>query len=95
MSGQYEEWARRHRPHGTVYGSSSAGTRQPLPGSPLEHSGSLTGHILSQGSDTPPPRSRTTRVVVIMTVVLSLLVVIGLVIAIFARNALLSVLTGG
>jgi hypothetical protein len=75
-------------PHGTVYGSSTAAR-------PLEYSGSLTGHILSQGADTPPPKSRTTRVVVIMTIVMTTLVIAGLTIAVFARNALLNMLTGG
>lgn len=60
----------------------------------MEHSGSLTGHLLSQGTDAPPPKSRTTRVIVIMVVVLSLLVIVGLIIAIFARNALINLLGG-
>jgi hypothetical protein len=61
---------------------------------PLEYSGSLTGHILSQGNDAPP-KSRTTRVIVIMTVVMTTLVIMGLVIAVFARNALTGILKGG
>jgi hypothetical protein len=60
----------------------------------MEHSGSLTGHLLSQGIQTPVPESRNTRVIVIMVVVLSALVIIGLVVAIFARNALISLLSG-
>jgi hypothetical protein len=61
----------------------------------LENSGSLTGHILSQGRyDTPPPKSRTTKVVVIMFVVLGLLVVGGLVAAIFFRDAITQLLNG-
>jgi hypothetical protein len=82
------------RSQGTVYGGSPV-TSQPLTYRPLEHSGSLTGHILSQGTDTPPPKSRTTRVVVIMTVVLSVVVILGLIVAVFARNALLDILKGG
>jgi hypothetical protein len=93
-SGQYEDWARRQRPQGTVYGSGAA-ANQPASSSPVEHSGSLTGQILRQGTDEPPPKSNTTRVVVIMTVVLSLLVIVGLVVAVFARNALLDILKGG
>jgi hypothetical protein len=62
---------------------------------PLEYSGSLTGHILAQGTDAPAPKSRTTRVVVIMTIVMTTLVIAGLTIAVFARNALLNMLTGG
>jgi hypothetical protein len=60
----------------------------------MEHSGSLTGHLLSQGADASGPDTRTTRVIVIMVVVLSLLVIAGLVVAIFARNALISLLSG-
>jgi len=93
-SGQYEEWARRQRPHGTVYGSVTRPASQPPVGSPLEHSGSLTGHLLSRGSDAPPPKSRNTRVIVIMTVVMAVLVIAGLIIAVFARNALLDILKG-
>src|SRR6266536_2344859 len=99
--GQYEEWARRQRPQGTVYGGGAfsadqAGPRSGLPpaGGPMEQSGSLTGHILNQGSYEPEPKSRTTRVIVIMTVVVSLLVIAGLIIAVFARNALSDLLTG-
>jgi hypothetical protein len=90
-AGQYEDWARRQRPQGTVYGSRSA-SRPPVPASPMEHS--LTGHLLSQGIQTPAPESRNTRVIVIMVVVLSALVIIGLVVAIFARDALISLLSG-
>jgi hypothetical protein len=93
-SGQYEEWARRQRPHGTVYGSAARPASQPPLGSPLEHSGSLTGHLLSRGSDAPPSKSRNTRVIVIMTVVVAVLVIAGLIIAVFARNALLDILKG-
>jgi hypothetical protein len=92
-SGRYEEWARRQRPHGTVYGSGGRAASQP-PVSPLEYSGSLTGHLLSQGTDGPPPRSSNMRVIVIMTVVLAVLVIAGLIIAVFARNALLDILKG-
>ena len=92
---QYGDWARRQRPQGTVYGSQALATgRSAATNSPLEHSGSLTGHLLSQGSAEPAPKSRTTRVIVIMTVVLSLLVIIGLVVAVFARNALLNLIGG-
>jgi hypothetical protein len=77
-----------------VYGGSPV-TSQPLTFNPVEQSGSLTGHILSQGMDTPPSKSRTTRVVVIMTVVMTILVIAGLTIAVFTRNALLDILTGG
>jgi hypothetical protein len=75
--------------------SGSPVTSQPLTFSPVEQSGSLTGHILSQGTDAPPPKSRTTRVVVIMTVVLTVVVITGLTLAVFARNALLGMFSGG
>jgi hypothetical protein len=90
----YDGWARRQQPSGTVYAGSLV-TSQPLTGSPHEQSGSLTGHILNQGMDAPPPESRTTRVVVIMTVVMTAVVIAGLIIAVFARNALMGILTGG
>jgi hypothetical protein len=61
----------------------------------MEHSGSLTGHLLRQGADLPSAEPGNTRVVVIMTVVLAVLVIAGLVVAVFARNALINVLTGG
>lgn len=70
-------------------------TSQPLTSSLLDQSGSLTGHILRQGTDAPPSESRTTRVVVIMTVVMTAVVIAGLIIAVFARNVLINILTGG
>jgi hypothetical protein len=54
----------------------------------------LTGHILSRGTELPTPRSRNTRVIVVMTVVLAVLVIAGLILAVFARNALLDILKG-
>jgi hypothetical protein len=61
----------------------------------LDNSGSLTGHILSQGRyDAPPPKSRTAKVVVIMLVVLGMLVVGGLVAGIFFRDAITQLLNG-
>jgi hypothetical protein len=77
-----------------VYGSGARSAHQPAAASPLEHSGSLTGHLLSQGNDAPPPKSRNTRVIVIMTVVMAVLVIAGLIIAVFARNLLLDILKG-
>jgi hypothetical protein len=67
-----------------------------LTASPMEQSGSLTSHILSQGIEVPPPKAgnSTTRVIVIMTIVLAILVIAGLVVAVFARNALIDILTG-
>lgn len=46
--------------------------------SPLESSGSLTGHILSQGrSDGPAPASNTAKVLLVMALVLGILVAVG------------------
>jgi hypothetical protein len=79
-----------------VYGSGTLAANRPQAASPMEQSGSLTGHILSHGIDMPSRKAdnSTTRVVVIMTIVLAILVIAGLVVAIFARNALLDILTG-
>ncbi len=54
-----------------------------IPGAPsVENSGSLTGHILSQGAaDTPPPKSRTAKVIVIILIILIVLVGGGLAVA--------------
>jgi hypothetical protein len=63
--------------------------------SPLESSGSLTGHILSRGrADTPTPKSRTARVVIIMVVVLAVVVGLGFLGA-TVFNDFLSNLLGG
>ena len=91
--GQYEQWARAQRPQGTVYGSRAATARPPAE-HPVEYSGSLTGHLLNQGSQAPPPKDRNTRVIVIMTVVIAVLIIVGLVVAVFARDQLLGVLRG-
>jgi hypothetical protein len=63
--------------------------------SPLESSGSLTGHILSRGhADTPTPKSRTARVIIIMVVVLAVVVGLGF-LAATVFNDFLSDLLGG
>jgi hypothetical protein len=65
------------------------------PPNPLENSGSLTGHILSRGrADTPTPKSRTARVVIIMIVVLAVVVGLGF-LAATVFNDFLSDLLGG
>lgn len=47
-------------------------------GSPLENSGSLTGHILSQGrSDGPSSSANTAKVFLVMALVLGILVAVG------------------
>jgi hypothetical protein len=87
-SPQYGEWARDQgargdqRPQGTVYGGAGPGPAQMTmavaSGSPLESSGSLTGHILSQGrSDGPAPAANTAKVFLIMALVLGILVAVG------------------
>jgi hypothetical protein len=75
-SSRYGEWARSQRPQGTVYGRGGSVPVAVFPsGTALENSGSLTGHILSQGAaDVPPPKSRTARVIVIIVVILLILV---------------------
>ena len=81
---RYGEWARNQRPQGTVYGGSSGATSLPTP---LENSGSLTGHILSQGTaDLPPPKSRTAKVLVIILGILVVLVGGGLVVAYYFQD---------
>ncbi len=48
---------------------------------------SLTGHILAQGSpDVVVPQTRTTKVMIVMLVVLGVLVIAGLTVAIFAGD---------
>jgi hypothetical protein len=85
---QYNQWARGQRPGGTVYGAGQVPATF-NPASPLETSGSLTGHILAQGApDTPPAKSRTTKVVIIMLVVLALVVMVGLLAGVFLRDTL-------
>lgn len=62
---------------------------------PVESSGSLTGHILGQGrADTPTPRSRTAKVVIILVVVLVVMVLLGL-LAATLFNDMISDLLGG
>ena len=47
-------------------------------GARLENSGSLTGHILSQGrSDEPTPTANTAKVFLVMALVLGILVAVG------------------
>jgi hypothetical protein len=93
-SARYGEWARgqrspaNQRPQGTVYGRGAAVPVAVFPtGTALENSGSLTGHILSQGAaDVPPPKARTARVIVIIVVILLVLVAGGLAVAYFAQD---------
>jgi hypothetical protein len=65
------------------------------PGSPLESSGSLTGHILAQGrTDGPTPKRSTAKVLIVMALVLVLLVAIGLLGATVARDTINDLLGG-
>jgi hypothetical protein len=95
-AGQHPQAARTgQRPQGTVYGGRPVGFTSPPPGR-MEVSGSLTGHILSQGqpdhTDAKPAKSSTGRVVVILAVALGTLVVLGMVVAIFFHDALTNLL---
>jgi len=89
----YDQWARNQRPQGTVYGGAPVGAYQ-QPSGQMETSGSLTGHILSQGrvDEAPAPRSHTARVIVILIVALGTIVVLGAVAGIFFRDALTELL---
>ncbi|GIM86973.1 hypothetical protein Sar04_37090 [Salinispora arenicola] len=73
-----------------LYGAGSGLSTVAFPADPVETSGSLTGHILAQGwTETPAEeRSSNTRVVVALAVSLGLLVMIGVVVALIANNAL-------
>jgi hypothetical protein len=62
---------------------------------PLESSGSLTGHILGHGrADTPPPKSRTAKVIIILAVVLVIMVGLGFLAATFFGDMINDLLGG-
>lgn len=91
-------WQRGRELAGPTYG----GTDGPgfatvsLPhSSPLENSGSLTGHILAQGwaEDPPSTRASTTRVVIVLATALGLLIAISLLVM-FLANDTMSGITG-
>jgi hypothetical protein len=90
------------RPRGTVYGAPGGHgghgemTMAVPTISPLENSGSLTGHILAQGwSDAPASNRRgNTKVVLIMLVVLVAMVALGLVVALAASESITSLFDG-
>jgi hypothetical protein len=64
-------------------------------GNPIENSGSLTGHILAQGTvDGPAQKSNTGRVLVIGAVMLAVLVLIGLLAATVAGDVLTELFSG-
>ena len=81
----YGKWARGERASaGTIYGAKGGASASTGPavggGSPLENSGSLTGHILSQGTaesdddDETPARSGNRRVIIIIAVIVVVLI---------------------
>jgi len=88
-SPQYGEWARQQRPQGTVYGGAPPAHDPRGPNPPYqsnasyhpEASGSLTGHILSQGRE-DSDGSGGSRAVFIIIGIMALLVVGGLAAAI-------------
>ncbi|MGW0432504.1 hypothetical protein ACWDV4_08150 [Micromonospora sp. NPDC003197] len=62
---------------------------------PSETSGSLTGHILAQGwADTPDSVGSNAKVMIMLLVGLGVVVIIGLVLAITAGDAISSVFNG-
>ncbi|MGC4810495.1 hypothetical protein ACLQ29_08230 [Micromonospora sp. DT228] len=76
---------------GTVYGSGEGPgfATIAIPANAVEHSGSLTGHILAQGwADTPTERSRNTRVMIVLAAALGLLVAISVMVVLLAGDAL-------
>jgi hypothetical protein len=81
-SPQYGDWARQQRPQGTVYGGSPPAhdpARGPGRQPGYETSGSLTGHILAQGRpDRPGDSSTSSRIVMIILIIMSVLIVGGL-----------------
>lgn len=92
---EYNQWARNQRPQGTTYGGQGGTGVGQLTmafgggAGPLETSGSLTGHILSQGSaDRPTPKTRTARVILIGLVLLGVLVLFGVFAATIANDFL-------
>jgi hypothetical protein len=81
----YDRWARGQRPAGRLYGNpegpppaemttSLSGGRH----SPLEVSGSLTGHIIAQGRpDRPAPRRNIAKVAAVLVVILVILAAVS------------------
>jgi hypothetical protein len=82
-----------------VYGGSGAAgagsSAAAVPEHPLETSGSLTGQILSQGNaDEPTPKSRTAKVILVMLIGLAILVAVGLLVVLAARDVFPSFFDG-
>jgi hypothetical protein len=83
---EYDRWAKgqSQRPHGRVYGNpdgpgpAQMTTALSRGGHPLENSGSLTGHILSQGQvDRPAPKRNVAKVAIVLVVILVVLAGVG------------------
>jgi hypothetical protein len=89
----------QQRAPGTVYGrtGSESAIDMTMPvSSPLENSGSLTGHILAQGwTDTPAARNRSNvKVAVIMLVVLTTMIAMSLLVLFTAGDAMTKMFSG-
>jgi hypothetical protein len=89
----------QQRTHGTVYGGASGQSAidMTMPvSSPMESSGSLTGHILAQGwTDTPAARNRgNVKVAVVMLIVLTAMIGVSLLFLFTAGDAMTKMLTG-
>lgn len=88
------------RRQGTVYGGPGDPGPGHLtvalpPGHPLENSGSLTGHILSQGwPDAPEVKDNTTKVIVVLLAGLGILVAVGLLVVLGAGDIFGSLFNG-
>jgi hypothetical protein len=67
----------------------------PLGAGSVENSGSLTGHILSQGwPDAPAPKNSNAKVMLIMTLVLGILVAIGVLVVLAAGDTFGTLFSG-
>lgn len=93
----YGKWARNQRGSaGTVYGGQRvtpvATVSADGGSSPLENSGSLTGHILSQGTqeadedDEEPVKSSNLKVIIIIAIIVLVLVVGGYLAVTFSKS---------
>jgi hypothetical protein len=100
----YGKWARNERASaGTVYGGPGGTSVSSRPadggGSPFESSGSLTGHILSQGTeeaddDEAPAKSGNLKVIIIIAIIVVVLIVGGYFAVTLARSFMDSVFSG-
>ena len=102
----YGKWARNQRSSaGTVYGGQPVTPVATVPAdggsSPLENSGSLTGHILSQGTQEAdeddyeePAKSSNLKVMIIIAVIVVVLVVGGYLAVTFSRSFMEDMFSG-